>query len=89
MKTTIATTLLASAVLAGCASNRIVDDKDIGYMSRQEVSAAISDCESAGQRATVTYAKADWKGKKIPVPVDVQCAPKGPNNYRVGLTRDD
>lgn len=88
MKTTIITALLASVALAGCASE-IVSDKDIGYMSRQEVSNAISDCENAGQRASLTYTKADWHGKKVPVVVDVQCAPKGPGNYRMGLQRDD
>lgn len=85
----IASSMLACASLAACSSNKIVSDGDIGYMSRQEVSAAIADCENAGQRATITYTKAAWHGKNIPVPVDVQCAPRGPGNYRVGLSRDD
>jgi hypothetical protein len=76
MKTTIIAALLVSATLAGCTSYApIVQDKEIGYMSRQEVSAAIEDCESAGQRATVVYAKAAWRDKLVPVPVDVQCLP--------------
>ena len=75
MKTTLIATLLAAS-LAGCSSYApIVQDKEIGYMSRQEVSAAIEDCESAGQRATVVYAKAPWRDKLVPVPVDVQCLP--------------
>lgn len=83
MKRTIIAALLAAS-LAACASQ-----PDIDYMSRQEVSSAISDCENAGQRATVTYTKADWRGKKVVLPVDVQCAPRGPGNYRVGLQRDE
>lgn len=75
MKTTLIAALLASAALAGCGNEPIVQDKEIGYMSRQEVSAGIEDCESAGQRATVVYAKASWRGKLVPVPVDVQCLP--------------
>lgn len=75
MKTTLIAALL-TATLAGCSSYApIVQDKEIGYMSRQEVSAAIEDCESAGQRATVVYAKANWRDKLVPVPVDVQCLP--------------
>ncbi|MEX3764497.1 hypothetical protein [Paraburkholderia phenoliruptrix] len=75
MKTTIIAALFATAALSACGSQRIVQDKEIGYMSRQEVSAAIEDCESAGQRATVVYAKAEWRDKLVPVPVDVQCLP--------------
>jgi len=75
MKTTIIVALFAAAALSACGSQRIVQDKEIGYMSRQEVSAAIEDCESAGQRATVVYAKAEWRDKLVPVPVDVQCLP--------------
>ena len=88
MKRTIIAALLA-ATLAACGSAPVVEDKEIGYMSRQEVSAAISDCENAGQRAALTYTKADWRGKKVPVVVDVQCAPRGPGNYRIGLQRDE
>ncbi|HEX7906798.1 MAG TPA: hypothetical protein VF534_01715 [Paraburkholderia sp.] len=75
MKTTLIAALLASAALSACGHAPIVQDKEIGYMSRQEVSAAIEDCESAGQRATVVYAKAEWRDKLVPVPVDVQCLP--------------
>ena len=64
----------ALLALAGC-SAPIVHETDIGHMTRQEVSAAIEDCETAGQRATVVYARAEWKGHRIPVPVDVQCLP--------------
>lgn len=88
MKRTIIAAPLA-AMLAACGSAPVVEDKELGYMTRQEVSAAIADCENAGQRASVIYAKADWRGKKVPVPVDVQCAPRGPGNYRIGLQRDE
>lgn len=76
MKTTIiiVSTLLVG-LLSACGSAPIVEDKEIGYMSRSEVSAAIAECEGAGQRATVVYAKANWRGKRVPVPVDVQCLP--------------
>ena len=76
MKTIIISTLLAG-LLAACGSAPIVEDKEIGYMSRSEVSNAISECEGAGQRATVVYAKARWRDKLVPVPVDVQCLPVG------------
>lgn len=74
--TPLAAALLVSSALSGCAAP-IVDDKEIGYMHRTEVSSAISDCESAGQRATVIYAKAAWRDRMVPVPVDVQCMPRG------------
>ncbi len=80
----ITTALLAVAALAGCA-----EKPDLAYMSRQEVSEAITECENAGQRAALTYTKAKWGGKNVPVVVDVQCAPRGPGNYRVGLQRDE
>ncbi|MCB4349849.1 hypothetical protein LA345_39305 (plasmid) [Burkholderia vietnamiensis] len=89
MRTTITAAMLACAALTACGHQPVVENNEIGYMSRQEVSAAIADCESAGQRASVIYAKADWRGKKVPVPVDVQCAPRGPGNYRIGLQRDE
>ncbi|MGF6641743.1 hypothetical protein [Paraburkholderia sp. MM6662-R1] len=76
MKTIIISGLLAG-LLAACGSTPIVEDKEIGYMSRSEVSAAIQECEGAGQRATVVYAKARWRDKLVPVPVDVQCLPAG------------
>jgi hypothetical protein len=74
MKTIIISALLAG-MLAACGSEPIVQDKEIGYMSRSEVSAAITECEGAAQRATVVYAKARWRDKLVPVPVDVQCLP--------------
>jgi hypothetical protein len=88
MKTTIIAALLASAALSAC-TTPVVEDKEIGYMSRQEVSEAITECEDAGQRAALTYTKADWRGKKVPVVVDVQCTPRGPGNYRIGMQRDE
>lgn len=68
---------VAALSLAACATKQppIVQDNEIGYMTRQEVSAAIQDCENAEQRATVVYAKAQWRDKLVPVPVDVQCLP--------------
>lgn len=69
-------TVTAVAALAGCSSPPpIVQDKELGYMSRQEVTAAIEECEGAGHRANVVYAKAQWRDKLVPVPVDVQCVP--------------
>lgn len=72
----IAITVLLATLLCACGT-AIVQDKEIGYMSRQEVSNAINECEGAGQRATVIYARANWRDKTIPVPVDVQCLPRG------------
>jgi hypothetical protein len=75
---TIAITALLAALLSACGGPpAIVQDKEMGYMSRPEVSAAINECEGAGQRATVIYARANWRDKTIPVPVDVQCLPRG------------
>lgn len=74
VKTAITAALLCAAVAACVAP--IVQDKELGYMSREEVSAAIDECEGAGQRAAVVYARAQWRGKLVPVPIDVQCLPK-------------
>jgi hypothetical protein len=85
MKKTIFAATILVATLTACGSG-----PDLAYMSRQEVSNAISDCEAAGQRASVIYTKAEWNGKKVPTPVDVQCMPRAnAGSYRRGLSRDD
>jgi hypothetical protein len=85
MRTTIIAAAIIAASLTACAG----DKPDLAYLSRQEVSNAISDCEAAGQRASVIYTKADWNGRKVPTPVDVQCMPRNAGSYRAGLSRDD
>jgi hypothetical protein len=82
MKTITLCALLAALLSAcGTTSEPIVQNKEIAYMTRSEVSSAIQECEGAGQRATVVYTRADWRGKSVPVPVDVQCLPKPRGAY--------
>jgi membrane-bound ClpP family serine protease len=68
-------------ILGGCttvqeAVTTLQVDKEIQAMSRAEVIAGISECESAGQRAVVLNAKRRINGQVIPAPVEVTCLPK-------------
>ena len=68
-------------ILGGCttmqeAVTTLQVDKEIQAMSRAEVIAGISECESAGQRAVVLNAKRRVNGQVIPAPVEVTCLPK-------------
>jgi hypothetical protein len=78
MKTMLAFLLI---ILGGCGSmqeavSNLQVDKEIQAMSRAEVIAGISECESAGQRAVVLNAKRRINGQVIPAPVEVTCLPK-------------
>lgn len=76
----LATALLVSA----CGSAPIVESDDLGYMSRTQVSQAITECESVGQRANVIYTRTKWRTAKVAVPIDVQCSPGPKLQYRWG-----
>lgn len=82
MKPLLAAAMLTAAALTGCASDEILMKQDLSYMSRNEVVNAINDCEGSGTRANVVYTRAFWRGKMVPVPVDVQCTPM-PTKRRV------
>ena len=71
----LAAAILTAAALTGCANDDILMKQDLSYMSRNEVVTAINDCEGSGTRANVVYTRAFWRGKMVPVPVDVQCTP--------------
>lgn len=47
-----------------------------GYMSRQEVIAASTECEDAGMLPRIVYMQMTVLEKKVPVPIDVHCEPK-------------
>lgn len=58
------------------AASWLAVDKEVQALTRAEVIAGISECESAGQRAVVLNAKRRINGQVIPAPVEVTCLPK-------------
>jgi hypothetical protein len=61
---------------AGGAEQRMVLDKDIHAMSRNEVIVAVQECESSGLRAVMVFGKRKINNYTADVVADVTCAPK-------------
>jgi len=60
----------------GTAEQKMVLDKNIQAMSRNEVIIAINECEANRTRAVVIMAKQKISGRTTDVVTDVTCAPK-------------
>lgn len=80
MKTLLAAVLIAT--LTACASKpdtieqKLIIDKEIQGMSRNEVIVAIQECEASGTRAVMIYSKRKINGFTADVVADVSCAPR-------------
>ena len=69
--------LLLSVV--GCSTGnhqRLVMDKELQPMSRNETIVAVRECETNGLRAVMIYGKRRINGYTTDVVVEVACAPK-------------
>lgn len=55
---------------------KLVLDKEVQGMSRNEVITAINECESSNTRAIMIFAKRKINGYSADVVVEVTCAPK-------------
>lgn len=60
----------------GGPDQKMVLDKDIHAMSRNEVILAVQECESSGLRAVMIIAKRKINNYTTDVVADVSCAPK-------------
>ena len=60
----------------GGAEQKMVLDKNIQAMSRNEVILAVQECESSGLRAVMVFAKRKINNYTADVVADVTCAPK-------------
>jgi hypothetical protein len=60
----------------GTAEQKMVLDKDIHAMSRNEVILAVQECESSGLRAVMVFGKRKINNHTADVVADVTCAPK-------------
>ena len=61
---------------SGAAEQKMVLDKNIQAMSRNEVILAVQECESSGLRAVMIIAKRKINNYTADVVADVSCAPK-------------
>ncbi len=61
---------------AGGAEQKMILDKDIHAMSRNEVILAVQECESSGLRAVMVFGKRKINNHTADVVADVTCAPK-------------
>ena len=61
---------------AGGPEQKMVLDKDIHAMSRNEVILAVQECESSGLRAVMVFSKRKINNYTADVVADVTCAPK-------------
>jgi hypothetical protein len=75
--------ILFSLIAAGCASTddqparqKLVLDREINAMSRNEVINAIAECEYSGNRPVMVYSKRRISNHSTDVVVDVTCAPR-------------
>lgn len=55
---------------------KLIHDKEIFQMTRQETVNAIQDCHSAGLRAVMYHGRIRANGRYVPIVVQVLCAPK-------------
>ena len=60
----------------GTAEQKMVLDKNIQAMSRNEVILAVQECESSGLRAVMIFGKRKINNYTTDVVADVTCAPK-------------
>jgi hypothetical protein len=60
----------------GTAEQKMVLDKNIQAMSRNEVILAVQECESSGLRAVMVFSKRKINNYTADVVADVTCAPK-------------
>ena len=74
---------LLAVVLAGCSSSgnqyptlKLIIDRHVSAMSRQEVINAIHDCQDNGLRAVMVTAKKNTNGHITDVISEVTCAPR-------------
>lgn len=77
MKNLTILALLLSVV--GCSSGnnqRLVMDKELQPLSRNETIVAVRECETNGLRAVMIYGKRRVNGYTTDVVVEVACAPK-------------
>ena len=61
---------------AGGVDQKMILDKDIHTLSRNEVILAVQECESSGLRAVMIFAKRKINNHTADVVADVTCAPK-------------
>ena len=61
---------------SGTAEQKMVLDKNIQAMSRNEVILAVQECESSGLRAVMVFGKRKINNYTADVVADVTCAPK-------------
>jgi len=74
----------ASIITAGCSSftepkmteQKLIMDKEIQAMGRNEVIDAVRQCETSGLRAITIYGKRKINGYTAETIVDVTCGPK-------------
>jgi len=60
---------------------KLIVEKEVQPMSRNEIIVAVKECETSGLRAVVVYAKRRINGIKSDVVADVSCAPKFTNHF--------
>lgn len=68
--------MLDGSIGNNTAEQKMVLDKDIHAMSRNEVILAVQECESSGLRAVMVIAKRKINSYTTDVVADVTCAPK-------------
>lgn len=68
--------MLDGSIGGNTAEQKMVLDKDIHAMSRNEVILAVQECESSGLRAVMVIAKRKINNYTTDVVADVTCAPK-------------
>lgn len=74
-------TLALLLSMVGCSSTtsnhqRLVMDKELQPMSRNETIVAVRECETNGLRAVMIYGKRKINGYTAEVVIEVTCAPK-------------
>jgi hypothetical protein len=75
--------LLVTLLLSACATGddpparqKLVLDREVNAMSRNEVINAISECEHSGTRPVMVYSKRKISNHTTDIVVDVTCAPR-------------
>lgn len=75
--------IFVSLILVGCATGddpparqKLVLDREVNAMSRNEVINAIAECEYSGNRPVMVYSKRKISNHTTDVVVDVTCAPR-------------
>jgi hypothetical protein len=68
--------MMDGSIGSGTAEQKMVLDKNIQAMSRNEVILAVQECESSGLRAVMVFGKRKINNYTADVVADVTCAPK-------------